>query len=198
MAIANYSDLQQSIANFITRDDIATYIPDFIALAEARIVRDLKTSEIEITTTLTVDSASESLPDNFAGMVRAHLGGVYPTLDYLPPDRFHSTYASSVTERPVAYTIEGNIIYFAPEPADSYTMTYTYTGKPDIATDNTNRLLTIYPDIYLFGALAETADFLQDTEAQAKYEGRYQSAIKSANESNQYKGPLSMQLSGVV
>lgn len=196
--ISTHAELQTAIGNFINRDDLTAYYSDFISLAEARIVRDIKTAELETTTTMTVDAASESLPDNFAGIIRAHLGGDYPTLDYLPPDKFHSTYASATTGRPVAYTIEGSSIYFAPTPDDAYTMTYTYIAKPDIATDTTNRLLTIYPDVYLFACLVEAADFINDAEALAKYEARYITAMRGCNKSDIYKGPLSMKLSGVV
>ena len=35
MALANYSDLQASVASFLHRDDLTSEIPDFIKLAEA-------------------------------------------------------------------------------------------------------------------------------------------------------------------
>ncbi len=197
MPLTNNTELKASIASWINKTNLTTEIIDFITLLEARVVRDLKTSELEVTTTLVVDAASETLPTDYAGMIRAHLGGTYPTLDYLPSDRFHSVYASTTSGRPVCYTIEANTILFGPSPDDTYTMTYTYIAKPDIATDSTNRLLDIYPDIYLFGALVEAANFINDVELQTKYEGKYLQAIAQANSSNQFKGSLAIKLDGV-
>ena len=197
MSLSNLSDLKTNIAAFITDDDLTSYLDTFIALAEARIVRDIKTSELELTTTMTVDSSSEALPSDFAGLVRIKLNGTNPPLEYIPSDSFHSRYASNQTSRPIAYTIEANNILFAPAPDDSYTATYTYIQKPDLVTDNTNRLMTIYPDIYLFGSLSAAANFTHDNEAMAKYEQLYQMAVDQINSSDQFKGQLSQRLEDV-
>ncbi len=197
MAITTYTELQAAIANWLEKDNLGDRIPEFITLTEARLARELKTSELEVTTTLSVTASTEALPTNYTGMIRAHLSGTYPTLDYLPSDRFHSVYASTTSGRPVCYTIEANNILFGPSPDDTYTMTYTYIAKPNIASADTNRLLTIYPDLYLFGALSEGANYIGDTEAYAKFEGRFLQSIKSANASDNFKGALSIKLDGV-
>ena len=184
MAISNYSELSTAVSTRINRDDLATEMENFISLAESRLVRDIEGSELDVTTTLTVDAQTKALPDNFAGMKRAILNGSYPALDYLPPDTFHSTFAAESTGRPIAYTLEGASILFAPSPDTSYTMTYTYTAKPDLLTDDTNRLLTIYPDAYLFAALVEAADHVNDSDLLARYEARYQSVIQQINDAN--------------
>lgn len=197
MAISNYSELVAAVTNRINRSDITADVDNFIALAEARITRDLKGSELHLTTTLTADAQTEALPDDFAGLVRIHAGGTYPTLDYVPPDTFHSIYASSSTGRPIAYTIEGNNILFAPAPDTAYTITYTYVQKPDLVTDLTNRLITVFPDVYFYATLAEAADHIEDNEKYVKYMARYEQAVQQVNRSDQYKGPLNMKLIGV-
>ena len=42
MALDTFANLKTSIANYLNRDDLTSYIPDFIALAEARHGRDLR------------------------------------------------------------------------------------------------------------------------------------------------------------
>jgi len=197
MALTNYSDLQQAVTNFINNDTVTSIIPDFITLAESRIANDVVSNDLHFTTTLTVDAATESLPDDFKSMIRANLGS-YASLDYMPPDSFHATYASTTTGRPIAFTVEGNTIHFAPAPDSTYTMDYTYVARPDLATDTTNRLMTINPNIYLFGALCEAADYLGDDEAFAKYELKYQAAVNSINSADQFKGATAIYLDGVV
>lgn len=197
MGIANYTDLAAAIETTIDDTFTTAEKDDFIALAEARLVRDLKTAELHVTTTMTVDEQSEDLPTDFSSFVRGLFSSSYPTLDYMSPDEFWRRYVSSNVGHPIAFTIEANKIYFGPSPDDTYTLTYTYIAKPDIKTDVTNRLLTIYPDVYLFACLVEAADHNQDDLALTKYEARYQQAVKSINESDQYKGQLAQYLDGV-
>ena len=42
MALNTYTALKTSIADFLNRDDLTSVIPDFIALAEAQINRDVR------------------------------------------------------------------------------------------------------------------------------------------------------------
>lgn len=197
MSITNYSDLQQLVEDFIGKDNLTPMLPAFISLAESRIASDLMTNELHKTEPLTIDTAIQLLPDNFKGMVRINIDGS-PTLSYLPPDNFFSTYGASTTGQPIAFTVEGNSIHFSPSPDISYSGYITYIAKPDLAADGTNRLLSISPDVYLFAALCEASDYIQDTEAFAKYELKYRNAIDSLNEADDFKGALSIKLDGVV
>ena len=52
MSIANYSDLQGAISDWLARDELDSRLPDFIALTESRIQRELDTTEAESTSTL--------------------------------------------------------------------------------------------------------------------------------------------------
>ena len=42
MALANYADLTASVANWLNRTDLTAIIPDFVAMAESDISRDLR------------------------------------------------------------------------------------------------------------------------------------------------------------
>ena len=199
MALTTNTELKAAVADWINRSDLTTQIVDFISIAEARMARAVKTNELHTTTTLTIDAQTEALPADFAGMVFMRIqGNQFPSLDYMPSDTFWSRYASNEVGRPIAYTIQGNSIYFMPSPDATYTADYTYVAKPDIATDATNRMLTVHPDLYLFGALSEANSFINDDAGFAKYEGKFLNAVDSINSSDVYKGALSMQLENVV
>lgn len=198
MALSNNTELKAAIADWLNRSDLTTQIVDFITLTESRIAAELKTNDTHVTTTLAVDAQSEDLPADFSGMVRLTFGDYYPTLTYLPPDEFWTRYLSNYNGKPAAYTIEANKIYFGPTPDQAMTLNYTYIAKPDIATDSTNRVLTMYPGLYLFGALSEAYSFLGDTESQMVAESKYQQALAMANASDQFKGPLNMIIPGIV
>ena len=50
MALTNYTGLKTSIADFLNRDDLTAVIPDFIALAESQINRDIRHWKMEART----------------------------------------------------------------------------------------------------------------------------------------------------
>lgn len=198
MAISTLTELRSAITDWMNRGTVLdSYRDDFIALAEARIVKAIKISELDVTTTLSVDAQSKDLPADFSSLKYIELDGNYPSLDYFPADEINNRAASHQTGRPIAFSIQANKIYFYPTPDTTYTATYTYTAKPDIVTDTTNRLLTLYPDVYLFACLMEASDFDNDEEKLARYSLRYQQAIDAANESDQYKGALSIRLTNI-
>ena len=58
MAITTYAELQTAIANWLARDDLTTYLPDFITLFEAAANRRLRVRQMETTATLTPSSGS--------------------------------------------------------------------------------------------------------------------------------------------
>src|SRR4051812_14862616 len=68
MAITTYAELQAAAANWLVRGDLTARIPEFIALAEARLNRVLRArlAESEAALTASVGSRSVPLPAGFA------------------------------------------------------------------------------------------------------------------------------------
>ncbi len=46
MALTTYNELKTSVGDWLNRTDLTTVIPDFIALAEAQIERQLRTRQM--------------------------------------------------------------------------------------------------------------------------------------------------------
>jgi hypothetical protein len=46
MALDTYSNLKTSIANYLNRSDLTSYLGDFITLTEARLNRELRVREM--------------------------------------------------------------------------------------------------------------------------------------------------------
>ena len=70
MALANYTDLQASIADTLNRDDLTTKIPDFIAMAEGIMNRSVRHWRMEDRATALLDTQYTALPLNFAEPIR--------------------------------------------------------------------------------------------------------------------------------
>ena len=67
MAITNYTELKTAVANFLARSDLTDRIPEFIALAEARLSRELesRSQEKRANATLTANDEFVALPTDF-------------------------------------------------------------------------------------------------------------------------------------
>ena len=163
MAITTYQELKGAGANWLHRTDLTERIPEFIALAEAKMNRLLKTAEMETSATLTATSGNPAvgLPTGFvrARRLRIALGGIYedvsmvslaPSLDY------------GQTGVPQAASIQGSYLILKPAPGAAYTLALDYLAKftPLSGEHPTNWILTSHPDAYLYGLLAHSAPFL--------------------------------------
>jgi len=168
MSIANYTELQTAVANWLDRDDLAARIPEFISLCEARFNRTLRLRAMETldTSVSTVAGTSTiALPTGYVQMRDFHLTTSPLTqLQYLTPEMMVRLNAGSQRGKPLTYTIIGNNIRLGPTPDVVYTtsMLYYKTFDPLSGSAPTNWVITNAPDVYLYGTLLEAEPFLMN------------------------------------
>jgi hypothetical protein len=159
-----YAGLQTEAASYLGRADLTAIIPTFIALAEAKFNRTLRTRDM-----ITKDAAFSitgeyvAVPTGFLE-VKAFMLNASPrkALTFMPDDTQVDMYPTS-NETPLFYSIVGSNFRFAPVPSTTATATLTYyKAITALATTSPNWLLTSHPDIYLYGTLMEAAPYLHD------------------------------------
>lgn len=179
MAFDSYSDLKIAIASWLVRDDLTTQIPDFVALAESKINRDLRVREMITTATGTVTDSALAIPDDYieALMFVLDTANDLP-LEYRPISDSQFRVAGSTSGQPRWFSVVGDEFRFFPSPDGEYTYTLDYYAKvPALSSTNTTTwLLAKAPDLYLFAALAEAYAYLLEEDRQAYWENRYQAA----------------------
>ena len=180
MALSTYDELKTSIANWADRDDLGNFIPDFIALCEARFNRELRLRSMEqkeYTNTVS-GQANYALPVNYLQMREFRLN-TEPTvsLQYVSPEIYESWNVGS--GRPKWYTIIANEIRLGPVPAGVYEMEMLFWRKfPNLSSSViTNWMLQNAPDVYLYGSLLELEPFIQNDGRIAVWAQGYQKAI---------------------
>jgi len=89
--------------------------------------------------------------------------------------------------RPQFFTVIGDKIQLDRTPDAEYTVEIQYFKKADPLTSSnqTNEILTKYPSIYLYGALAQVFIYSQDDQQVSKYIQLFIGAIKGANKADQ-------------
>jgi len=197
MAITTYAELKTAIANWLNRDDLTTVIPDFISLAEARIARDLRHWKQEKRVTTDVDERYENLPNDFIEIrqIQHTAGGAISSISSVEMEKLRGV--SDVAGKPKYTRLTADQIEFYPTPDTSYNISMLYYGRIPALSDAEpdNWLLRDAPDVFLYGALLQSAPYLVDDARVQVWAGLYQSGIEALNVENEkarVSGPLSM------
>jgi hypothetical protein len=161
-----YAGLQASVADFLNRADLTATIPDFIAMAEAQINTRLRVRRMVATSTASVSSEFAALPSDFLGPISATTANNV-VMDCVSVDALAEMKrcggVETVSGNPVAYAVVGSQFQFYRAPTDAVDVDLVYYAKlPSLASAGGNWLLTDRPDIYLYGALLQSAPYLQD------------------------------------
>lgn len=177
MSITNYSELQAAIAKWLWREGdsvISAIAPDLIRFCEDRINYGFGVpGEPFYSPALRVRQMQErairtlaeyvSVPSDFLEVIAFKTNTNPETaLQYVSPHQFAETAAAQNAAPTKVYTIIGDEFRFGPVSADTAELWY-YTKIPALSDSNpTNWLLTLKPDLYLFGSLVEAAPYIGD------------------------------------
>ena len=167
MSMTNYSGLKASIANWLNRTDLTSEIPDFISLAETRMAHEIRIPTIEKKVLLTPNSEGYSLiPSDYLEVKDVFFNN--KPLQRVSLTNIHTYSEASGT--PTLFAREADKIKFFPTPtmsaSDTLTMIYYYGVDPLSDSAPTNSLLQTAPELYLYGALVEAANFLGSDSGQ--------------------------------
>lgn len=173
--ITSYTTLQTAVIEYLGRDQdtvITARVPSFIQLSEAKFNRELFVRQMEARSTTTCDTSDTepemiSLPTDFQSMRRIRLSSVTgkPCLEFKSGTQLDEyRYSSGNTAgQPRYFTIFGDEIELAPTPDSNYTIEMVYRKNvPALSSNSTNWLLDLAPDLYLYGALLESAPYIKE------------------------------------
>lgn len=185
MSIDTYAELQSVIADWLNRQDLTAVIPSFIALAEADINRALRDYRMEKRSTAQVDTQYSALPGDWVETIRAQIVGDTSRLELVSDGALADMRAArnDVSGKPTHYAHTAGGLELFPTPDAEYSVEIVYYAKvPTLsATATTNWLLSAAPDVYLYGALTQSAPYLKDDQRAPIWAGLYQNAITNLN-----------------
>ncbi|HAI39219.1 MAG TPA: hypothetical protein DCM40_14400 [Maribacter sp.] len=191
MALDTYSNLKTSIANYLNRSDLTAFLGDFILLTEARLNRELRVREMVNTdTSITTVAGTQSyaLPTGYLEATTIIFqSDPFCTLRFISNTDFYNKYNNSQARgKPTYFTVVGTNILLGVPPNSATTLQVNYYKKLDTLSDSntTNTILTNYPELYLYGALAESAPFIMQDERINVWGTLYKEALKNANDTS--------------
>ena len=182
MAIGTYAELKTAVANWLDRDDLTDRIPEFIALAEARMNRVLRIRLMEgkYTASTVGGQRNYALPAGYIQMrnFQVNTSPITP-VQYVAPEIYDRLYGSTQTATPQFYTIVANEIQLGPIPDSVLTLEMLFYKKITAlsGSNTTEAMLTDNPDIYLYGALMEAEPFIMNDERVGLWAQGFQQAV---------------------
>ena len=187
MAISTYSELKTAVANWLDRDDLADRIPEFIALAEARMNRvlRLRMMESKYTASTIASQRNYALPASYIQMRNFQLNtSPITSLSYVSPEIYDRLWGGSQGGIPQFYTIIANELQLGPIPGSVITMEMLFYKKISAlsASNTTELMLTDNPDVYLYGALLEAEPFVMNDERIGVWAQGFEKAIVDLQE----------------
>lgn len=163
MAISTFAELKTAMGNWLDRSDLSSRLPEFIALYEGEVNRELIVRQQVTSTTLTPTAGAASLPSDYLAWKKVTWTGTpNRVLEYVDPNYLGARFADGASGNPIQFTIEGSTLKVG--PIDNTGLTFLYAQKVPALSDSatTNWLLTSHPDAYLFGSLTMAATFTED------------------------------------
>lgn len=179
-----YVQLKQDIADWLNRTDLQDQIPVFIRLAEARLNRDLRVRQMIERAVAFTDSNDNfvTLPGDWleARQIRVDVAGKLHPLEYFTLEEIGANEKRLVSGRPRFFNLTGNRLEIFPPPPNNTEIEMVYYSRIPALSDEveSNWLLNLFPDVYLYGSLTHTAAYLKDDERIAVWGSLYASAIE--------------------
>lgn len=173
--IADYGTLKTGVATRAVRTDLTDLIPDFIRRAH-----DIIVGEVVMAAPLTISTQSTALPTGFREALSLWL--VNRPMKVLSEASEQVTQYISGTGVPYCFRIDTTLLVY-PTPQSSYSAQLIYRiARTFFADDSaTNAILTRYPFVYLYGAMAELNRHTVDTSQADRYEALFRSEIERIN-----------------
>lgn len=192
MALSTYTELQAAVRDEL--DASTSSIPDSkivdsIALAEGKINRRARFRNMEQLANATYAAGTDSiedrrieLPDNFIEMISLSIKPIaavdteYREIVYCDPSSLSDFYDRSMMRYTVRKQIE-----FSMKVSSDHKVRMHFLKAWRLATNSSNWLLTNYPDVYFYGALAECEPYMRNDQRVPMWKAQFDEGIDELN-----------------
>ena len=196
MALGTYTELRAAVLDWSNKPDLTAIVPDFITLAERRIWAQLRSKALvkSLALTYAIADTSVTTPADMISILSLvdTSGASSGVVTIVSQSRFAELQAETALQNTGVTEMlsTGRSLLFVAAPTVAGTISGKYLAREPAlsATVATNAVLEAYPDLYLFGALMELADYMKDDLGLGKYKARFELAMHDANTQADFLG----------
>lgn len=162
--ITSYATLQTAIADYLARDDLTTFVPNFVQNAENKLYRTLNLRNEETALSVSISSGVAAVPSDFKALKYAYFDGspVNP-LKWTTADELYKDYplrTNGTTPKLIAR--EGSNFIFGPVSKDGTLKGIYYAKQDPLRTTDPSWYVTNAPDVLLYASLLEAEPFIHN------------------------------------
>lgn len=181
MSLANLTELKAAVADWLERSDLEPRLGDFIALAEARLNRELRCRRMVTRANVPIDCEFSTPPEDFLAPRSMRLAsGSRRLLAFVTPEQMAElkSVGRGHGGEIGAYALVGGALEVFPTPVSPVEATLIYYARiPSLGPANpSNWLLAEHADLYLHAAVLEAALYLRDGELAMAAKGLFDEA----------------------
>lgn len=185
MPISTYAELKSAVADWLNREDLEAVVPSFIALAEADLNRTLRDFRMEKRADAQLNDQFSALPSDWLETIRLALIGGSHRLELASDGALAEmrSQRGDAAGRPTHYAHTAGGLELFPTPDADYSAELVYFARVPSLSDAapSNWLLAAAPDVYLYGALTQSAPYLKDDARLTVWASLYQNAVQGLN-----------------
>lgn len=177
--VTSYATLQTAIADYLARDDLTTFLPNFVQNAENKLYALLNLRNEETALAVSISSGVAAVPTDFKALKFAYINTApADVLQWVPLDQLYDEYPDrSSTGTACLISREGANFIFGPVSQDG-TLSGVYYAKQDpLRTTDPSWYVTNHPEVLLYGSLLEAAPFIHGDERLPVWRNLYQEAV---------------------
>ena len=183
MAITSFTTLKAAVEDYLDRTDIPGPITDAIMFGENRIYRDVRVADMETALSATTSSGVIAVPSGYIEMKFMYIDTApIQALQRKDLSFIYENFPTrSADSKPTFFAREGTNFIFGPFPDTNYSIKGIFYKKLTAlapGSNESNFIITDFPEALLFAALVECEPFLQNDERLVIWESKYQEAIK--------------------
>jgi hypothetical protein len=180
--ITNYATLKTAIADYLARDDLTTFIPNFVQNTENKLRRTLNLRNEETDLSITISIGVADVPTDFKALKFAYYDSTpSQLLQWVPIEELIRDYPDrSAIGIPRVISRYAEVFWFGPVPADGSNIYGSYYAKQDpLETTDGSWYVTNAPEVLLYGALMEAAPFIHDDPRLATWQQLFTDALST-------------------
>lgn len=186
--ITNLATLKTAVADYLARDDLTTWIPNFIQACENKLYRTLNLRNEETALSVAISSGVAAVPSDFKALKFAYYDGtpVLP-LNWRTVDDLYQKWPnrSQTSSTPSDISREGSNFIFGPAAADGTLKGIYYAKQDTLDTTDGSWYVVNAPEILLYGSLLEATPFIQGDERLPVWQSLYNDGVRTLKEEEQ-------------
>lgn len=161
---------------------MTTIVQDLIALGEDRIYRSLRVKAMEEELADTIASGTIAVPSDYVDLKYAYIDtSPIQWLERKPPEWIYRNDPSRTSGIPRYIARERSTFIFSPYPSTTYDVAGTYYKRLSSIASAVNDIFSAHPGLWLFGALAESAPYIQNDARLPMWESKFSQLLAEVN-----------------